>query len=77
MPDHRDIGDQPIVPIVTVAGGLAIVRLNRPRQHNRLEPVDLDRLRETFVRVDADPPIRVLVWTETGKSFSSDFHLGP
>ncbi len=63
MPDQQDIGGQPTVPIVTVAGGLAVVRLNRPRQHNRLEPVDLDRLQETFVRVDADPSIRRSVFS--------------
>src|SRR5437870_28303 len=76
MPDQQDIADHPTVPIVTVAGGLATVRLNRPRQHNRLEPVDLDRLSDTFTGVDADPSIRVLVLTGTGTSFSSGFHLG-
>ena len=74
MPDHQE--DKPTAPIVTMADGRAVVRLNRPRQHNRLEPVDLDLLRETFARVDADPSIRVLVLTGTGRSFSSGFHLG-
>jgi enoyl-CoA hydratase/carnithine racemase len=33
-------------------------------------------LHATFERVDADPTIRVLVLTGTGKSFSSGYHIG-
>ena len=76
MPDNVDIDGRSSPPIVTVAEGRALVQLNRPREHNRLEPADLDVLRETFGRVDADPAIRVLVLTGTGKSFSSGFHIG-
>jgi enoyl-CoA hydratase/carnithine racemase len=76
MPDHAESGDQSTAPIVVVADGRAMVRLNRPRHHNRLEPQDLAALEEIFSRVDADPSIRVLVLTGTGKSFSSGFHLG-
>jgi enoyl-CoA hydratase/carnithine racemase len=64
------------VPIVAVADGRATIRLNRPREHNRLEPADLALLRETFVRIDRDPSVRVLVLTGTGKSFSSGYHIG-
>jgi enoyl-CoA hydratase len=74
MPDSEI--DQPTVPTLSVAQGRAIVRLNRPRQHNRLEPQDLGVLEEVFARADADPSIRVLVLTGTGKSFSSGFHIG-
>jgi enoyl-CoA hydratase/carnithine racemase len=63
-------------PILTIAEGRALVRLNRPREHNRLEPADLDALREIFDRVDQDGSVRVLVLTGTGKSFSSGFHIG-
>jgi enoyl-CoA hydratase len=63
-------------PIVTIADGRATVRLNRPRQHNRIEPDDLAVLRETFSRIDEDPGVRVLVLTGTGKSFSSGYHIG-
>jgi enoyl-CoA hydratase len=63
-------------PIVTIAGGRATIRLNRPRQHNRIEPGDLAVLRETFTRIDRDASVRVLVLTGTGKSFSSGYHLG-
>jgi enoyl-CoA hydratase/carnithine racemase len=63
-------------PIVTIAEGRATIRLNRPREHNRIEPDDLALLRETFTRIDDDPRIRVLVLTGTGKSFSSGYHIG-
>lgn len=63
-------------PILTIADGRAVVLLNRPRQHNRLEPGDLTALIEIFDRIDADPCVRVMVLTATGKSFSSGFHIG-
>ena len=64
------------IPVVTIAEGRATIRLNRPREHNRLEPDDLAVLRETFTRIDHDPSVRVLVLTGTGKSFSSGYHIG-
>src|SRR6266853_1012500 len=63
-------------PIVTIKDGRATIRLNRPREHNRIEPDDLAVLRETFTRIDDDPRVRVLVLTGTGKSFSSGYHIG-
>jgi enoyl-CoA hydratase len=74
MPDSA--AAQSTVPIIAMADGRVVVRLNRPREHNRLEPIDLTVLRETFAQVDTDPSVRVLVLTGTGKSFSSGFHLG-
>jgi len=63
-------------PVVTIKDGRATIRLNRPREHNRIEPDDLALLRETFTRIDEDPRVRVLVLTGTGKSFSSGYHIG-
>jgi enoyl-CoA hydratase len=63
-------------PILTVTEGRALLRLNRPAEHNRIEPADLSALVEIFDRVDKDASIRVLVLTGTGKSFSSGFHIG-
>ena len=76
MPDDAEIGGQSTAPLITIAEGRAVLRLNRPREHNRLEPADLVVLRETFDRIDADPSVRALVLTGTGKSFSSGFHIG-
>jgi enoyl-CoA hydratase/carnithine racemase len=63
-------------PVVSIGGSRATIRLNRPRQHNRLEPADLAVLHEAFERIDADPAVRVLILTGTGKSFSSGYHIG-
>src|SRR6516162_4743952 len=76
MPDDVQSRGQSTPPLVDVTDGRAVVRLNRPREHNRLEPADLAVLRETFDRIDAEPSVRVLVLTGTGKSFSSGFHIG-
>ena len=76
LPDNAETSGQSTPPLVNMADGRALVRLNRPREHNRLEPADLAALRETFDRVDEDPSIRALVLTGTGKSFSSGYHIG-
>src|SRR5947209_17086884 len=76
MPATDSDANDSTAPIVTIAEGRATIRLNRPRQHNRIEPDDLALLRETFARIDDDPEIRVLVLTGTGKSFSSGYHIG-
>lgn len=63
-------------PILTIAEGKAVIRLNRPAEHNRLEPADLEALIEMYDRIAQDMTVRVLVITGTGKSFSSGFHIG-
>ncbi|MFI4948385.1 MAG: enoyl-CoA hydratase/isomerase family protein [Alphaproteobacteria bacterium] len=76
MPTLTSIDAEATQPIVTIEHGRATIRLNRPHQHNRIEPDDLAVLRETFTRIDDDPSVRVLVLTGTGKSFSSGYHIG-
>ncbi|CAN5495788.1 enoyl-CoA hydratase/isomerase family protein [soil metagenome] len=63
-------------PILTIDGPRATIRLNRPKHLNRLQPADLDALMTLFDRVEADPAIRVLVLTGTGRAFSAGFDLG-
>jgi enoyl-CoA hydratase/carnithine racemase len=63
-------------PVLTIAEGKALIRLNRPAEHNRLEPADLEALMEIYDHIASDVSIRVLVITGTGKSFSSGFHIG-
>lgn len=75
MPEAT-LADASSTPVLTVTEGRALVRLNRPREHNRIEPSDLAALVEIFARVDADAAIRTLVITGAGKSFSSGFHIG-
>lgn len=64
------------IPVLTLEGAVATVRLNRPREHNRLEPRDLAALQDILARIDAEPSVRVMILTGTGRSFSSGFHIG-
>jgi enoyl-CoA hydratase len=68
--------DTASTPILTVDGPRATIRLNRPKHLNRLQPADLDALLAQFDQVEADPAIRVLVLTGTGRAFSAGFDLG-
>ena len=64
------------LPTLATEGAVATIQLNRPAVHNRMEPEDLAELRRLLAVVEADPAIRVLVLTATGKSFSSGFNIG-
>jgi len=63
-------------PLFERDGARATIRLNRPRHLNRLQPEDLDALSKLFDRIEADPAIRVLVLTGTGRAFSAGYDLG-
>jgi enoyl-CoA hydratase len=63
-------------PVLTTDGPLATIRLNRPRHLNRLQAEDLDVLLQLFERIEADPAIRVMVLTGTGRAFSAGYDLG-
>jgi enoyl-CoA hydratase/carnithine racemase len=63
-------------PLLDIDSARATIRLNRPKHLNRLQPDDLDVLMELFDRIEADPAIRVLVLTGTGRAFSAGYDLG-
>jgi enoyl-CoA hydratase len=63
-------------PVFTTDGARATIRLNRPKHLNRLQPEDLEALLKLFERIEADPAIRVLVLTGTGRAFSAGYDLG-
>lgn len=63
-------------PILSLDGPRAIIRLNRPKHLNRLLAEDLTVLLSQFAQIDADPAVRVLVLTGTGRAFSAGFDLG-
>src|SRR4030088_2676512 len=63
-------------PVLTIDGARATIRLNRPKHLNRLQPDDLEALLGLFDRIEADPAIRVLVLTGTGRAFSAGYDLG-
>ena len=63
-------------PILAINGARATIRLNRPAEHNRLDPGDLNTLRAQLQRIDAQAGIRVVVLTGTGaKSFCSGYTI--
>jgi enoyl-CoA hydratase len=62
-------------PVLDIDGARATIRLNRPKHLNRLQAEDLAELLTLFDRIEADPAIRVLVLTGTGRAFSSGYDL--
>ena len=67
--------DAASTPLLDIDGARATIRLNRPKHLNRLQPDDLDALLKLFDRIEADPAIRVLVLTGTGRAFSAGYDL--
>jgi enoyl-CoA hydratase/carnithine racemase len=70
-----DPADAATPPVLERDGARATIRLNRPRHLNRLQAEDLDELLALFDRIEADPVIRVLVLTGTGRAFSAGYDL--
>src|ERR1700743_1932300 len=62
-------------PVLEIEGARATIRLNRPRHLNRLQPDDLDTLLKHFEQIEADPAVRVMVLTGTGRAFSAGYDL--
>lgn len=63
-------------PELAVDGQVAVVRLRRPAQANRLEPSDLKLLIQHFKWLRAHhAQVRAMVLTGTGKHFSAGFDL--
>src|SRR5712675_1649057 len=75
MQRHSSGAEEASAPVLDLNGARATIRLNRPKHLNRLQPDDLDALLKLFDRIEADPAIRVLVLTGTGRAFSSGFDL--
>ena len=67
--------DTASAPVFDIDGARVTIRLNRPKHLNRLQPEDLDALLSLFDRIEADPAIRVLVLTGTGRAFSAGYDL--
>src|SRR5229473_6135246 len=62
-------------PLLDIDGARATIRLNRPKHLNRLQADDLDALLRLFDRIEADPAVRVMVLTGTGRAFSAGYDL--
>ena len=72
MPDNAEAAS---APHLEISGARATIRLNRPKHLNRLQAEDLGDLLKLFDRIEADPTIRVLVLTGTGRVFSAGYDL--
>ena len=64
------------LPVLTIEGGRATIRLNRPAHLNRLHPEDVAELSRIFALIENDRNIRVAVLTGTGRVFGAGYHLG-
>jgi enoyl-CoA hydratase/carnithine racemase len=73
-PSPADVGEAS-TPVFEIDGARATIRLNRPKHLNRLQPEDLEALLSLFDRIEADPTIRVVVVTGTGRVFSAGYDL--
>lgn len=66
----------PGTPRLALHDGRATLTLNRPAHHNRLHVEDLLALQRHFAALAADPRVKLLVITGSGRSFCSGFHVG-
>src|SRR5438128_8726067 len=71
-----DVAEAATAPLLEISGARATIRLNRPKHLNRLQSEDLGALLRLFDRIEADPALRVLVLTGTGRAFSAGYDLG-
>ena len=66
--------DSPSHPLLTSAGPVATILLQRPSQHNRIDPDDLPVLQQHLDRIEQDEAIRVVVFRGSGeRTFSSGY----
>src|ERR1700728_3493524 len=70
-----DAAETASTPVLEIDAARATIRLNRPKHLNRLQPDDLEALLTLFDRIEADPAIRVMVLTGTGRAFSAGYDL--
>lgn len=58
-----------------VSDHIATITLNRPERMNTISRAMLDELTQTLVRANADPEVRVVVLTGTGRAFCAGLDL--
>lgn len=58
-----------------VADYIATITLNRPERMNTISPAMLDELTRTFVAVNENPEVRVVVLSGTGRTFCAGLDL--
>jgi enoyl-CoA hydratase/carnithine racemase len=68
--------DAATTPVLTIEGARATIRLNRPRQLNKITPQDIIALMEALEAIEKNDAVRVVVLTGTGRAFSGGYDLG-
>src|SRR3984957_15857071 len=61
---------------VSLAGGVADVRLNRPEKRNALDPAMFEALVTTGERLKAEPGLRAVVLSGAGPDFCAGLDFG-
>ena len=62
--------------LVERSGGVATITLNRPAAYNSLDTSTKNELRDRVTEIEADPSVRAVVLTGTGKAFCTGQDLG-
>ena len=70
------LGPQPDELVVEQEEGLAVLRLNRPERLNALSPPMLRRFEAEVPRLVADPAVRAILITGTGRAFCAGGDVG-
>jgi enoyl-CoA hydratase len=68
--------DAATTPVLAIEGPRAMIRLNRPRQLNKITPEDIAALMDILDALQGNDSIRVVVLTGTGRAFSGGYDLG-
>lgn len=61
--------------LTEIAAGIGSVTLNRPERHNAFDNRTIDELIDACLAYDANPAVRVVVLSSSGKSFSAGADL--
>jgi|SRR5690625_963187 len=72
---HADVSDDPAVRY-EVRGGVAVITFNRPQRLNSWGPDTAAGFYAATDRAEADPAVRVIVVTGTGRGFCAGANLG-
>ncbi|MBV9396146.1 MAG: enoyl-CoA hydratase/isomerase family protein [Methylobacteriaceae bacterium] len=67
--------DAGTTPVLAIEGSRATVRLNRPRQLNKITPDDIGALLDAFDTIERQEAVRVVILTGTGRAFSGGYDL--
>ena len=76
MPEQPHDGGPPGAPCeLAIQDGVATVTLNRPEIHNAFDEALIAKLTETFVALDDDGDVRIVVLAGAGRSFCAGADL--